>query len=305
MEDDISSILVDIRTKGRNLSACHMKCSSACHLKNVNVHTLELLELALDRESDVGVALSNGKQVHLAYKNLFNRQYTEISMKPAAVGQTILVQGEAAVGKTMLCMSIVEEWATGKLFQEFQIVLLLPLSSKNVASANSLSQLLNVLYTDLNADICTKLASYLKKNRERNVLIVADGWEDLQASQCQTESFLHSLLFSSDIIPNSSTTVLITSRPGCVQMNILQLLDRFITLTGFDKKTIESIIQSEFEGDFKRIRYLTAQLNDNPLAAKICCTPLNLAIVCDMCQMNDVEPLPNTVCKINLDSCYL
>ena len=298
MEDDISSILVDIRTKGRNVSACHMKCSSACHLKNVNVHALELLELALDRESDVGVAPSNGKQVHLAYRNLFNRQYTEISMKPAAVGQTILVQGEAAVGKTMFCMSIMEEWATGKLFQEFQIVLLLPLSSKNVASASSLSQLLNMLYTDLNADICTKLASYLKKNREQNVLIVADGWEDLQASQCQTESFLHSLLFSSDIIPNSSTTVLITSRPGCVQMNILQLLDRFITLTGFDKKTLESIIQSEFEGDFKRIRYLTAQLNDNPLAANICSTPLNLAIVCDMCQMNDVEPLPNTLTEL-------
>ena len=298
MEDQISSILVDIRKKYRNINACHMKQNS-CHLKNVNVHALELLEVTLDRQSDVRVALSNGKQVRLAYSNLFNQQHTE--MKPTAVGQTIiLVQGEAAVGKTMFCMSILEDWATGKLFQEFQIVLLLPLSCRNVASASSLSELLKVLYTDFNDDTYTKVASYLKKNRKDNVLIIADGWEDLQASQCKTGSFLHSLLFSSDVIPTSSSTVtvLITSRPDCVQMNILQLLNRFVFLTGFDKKGIESIIQSEFEGDFKSIHYLTAQLNDNPLVASICSTPLNLSIVCSLCRSNDAKPLPNTMTEL-------
>ena len=298
MEDHISSILVDIRKKYRNINACHMKQNS-CHLKNVNVHALELLEVTLDRQSDVRVALSNGKRVRLAYSNLFNQQYTE--MKPTAVGRTIiLVQGEAAVGKTMFCMSILEDWATGKLFQEFQIVLLLPLSCRNVASANSLSELLKVLYTDFNDDTYTKVASYLKKNREDNVLIIADGWEDLQASQCKTGSFLHSLLFSSDVIPTSSSTVtvLITSRPDCVQMNILQFLNRFVFLTGLDKKGIESIIQSEFEGDFKSIRYLTAQLNDNPLVASICSTPLNLSIVCSLCRSNDAKPLPNTMTEL-------
>ena len=297
MEEEISSILVDIKKKSQNANTCLIKQYSY-HLKqcHVNVRALEMLELAVCTKPDVGVALSNGKQVHLAYSNLFNQQYTE--MKPAAVGNMILIQGEAAVGKTMLCMSIVEDWATGKLFQEFQIVLLLPLSSRNVASALSLSELLTVLYTDFNADACTKLASYLKKNRQNNVLIIADGWEDLQASQCQTGSFLHSLLFSSDVIPTSSSTVLITSRPGCIEINILQLLDRFITLTGLDKKAIESIIQSEFEGDFKKIRYLTAQLNNNPLVASICSTPLNLAIVCNLCRSNNVKPLPNTMTEL-------
>ena len=294
-DDEISSILVDIRGKGHNASACHMKQYS-CHLKNVNVPALELLEITLERESDVGVALSNGKQVRVTYSNLFNQQYTE--MKLAAVGKKILIQGEAAVGKTMLCLSIVKDWATGKLFQEFQIVLFLPLSSRNIASASSLSELLNVLYTDFSADTCTKLASYCKKNGEHNVLIIADGWEDLQASQCQTGSFLCSLLFSNEIIPTSSSTVLITSRPGCIQKSILQLVDQFITLTGFDKKIIESLIQSEFEGDFKKIRYLTAQLNDNPLVASMCTIPLNLAIVCNLCRSNDAKPLPNTVTEV-------
>ena len=292
MKDQISSIVVDIRKKYRNISTCHIKQYS-CHLKNVNVCALELLELTLDRQS---VAQSNGKQVRVAYSNLFNQQYAE--MASSAVGRTILIQGEAAVGKTMLCMSIVEDWATGKLFQEFQIVLLLPLSSRSVASASSLPELLNAVYTDFNADTCSKLASYLQKKGKHNVLIIADGWEDLQSSQCQTGSFLYSLLFSNDIIPTSSTTVLIISRPDCVQVNILQSLDRFITLLGFDKKGIESVIQSEFEGDFKRIRYLTAQLNENSLVTSACSTPLNLAIICNLCRSNHAEPLPNTMTEL-------
>ena len=294
-QGEISSILLNIREKSQNIIFCYMKQFS-CYLKNVNVGELELLEIALKSGLDVGVG-SNGKQtqVRIAYSSLFNKQCAASK----SVDKTILIQGEAAVGKTILCMSIVEDWATGKLFQEFKLVLLLPLSSRNVASASSLSELLNVLYTDiLNTDTCTKLARYLNKNREHIVLIIADGWEDLQASQCQTGSFLHSLLFTNDIIPSSSSTVLITSRPGHIQVNVLQFLDRFITLTGFDKRGIESVIQSEFEGDLKRIRYLTAQLNDNPLVASICSTPLNLIIVCNLCQSNDTKPLPNTMTEL-------
>ena len=295
MEDEVSSILTAIREKSNNMLASHVK-HYPCHLRNVNVDVLELLELVLEKESDDNGEGSNGKQVRVPYRGLFNLPHSEIKLKPTAVRKTILIQGEAAVGKTVLCTSIVEDWASGKLFQEFQIVLLLPLSSSNVASASSLSGLLNVLYTDFKVDTCSKVANYLKRNRQRNVLIIADGWEELQAAQCQMGSFLHSLLFSTDIVPTSSVTVLITSRPGYIQMNdILQSVNRLITLTGFDRKDLEAIVQSEFASDFKRIHYLTAQLNDNPLVASICSIPLNFAIVCHQCQSSDAEPLPNTI----------
>ena len=292
MVDEISTILSDIRQKNHNLSASQMKHFS-CHLKSIHVGALEMLELR--SEGDSNRLDRNDRQVCVAYSNLFNAQCTETKLCTMSCGKRILVQGEAAVGKTVLCMSVVEDWASGKLFQEFQLVLLLPLSSRKVTSTSSLSGLLNVLYTDFKADTCSKVANYLKKNRQHNVLIIADGWEELQASQCQTGSFLHSLLFSSDIIPTSSITVLITSRPGCIQMNILQSIDRLITLTGFDRKAVESLVQSEFAGDFKRVRYLTAQLNNNPLVESICVIPINFAIVCHQCQSSDAEPLPNTI----------
>ena len=240
---------------------------------------------------------SDGKQVRVPFSSIFDPQFT--NMKPDAACKTVLIQGEAAVGKTMLCLSVVEEWASGKRSQEFQLVLLLSLSSRSVATAGSLSGLLNVLYADFKPGTSSKVASYLKSNGQHNILLIADGWEELQASQCQAGSFLHSLLFSSDIIPTSSTTVLITSRPGCIETSVMQsAIDRLITLTGFDRKAIKSIVQSEFAGDFKSIRYLTAQLNDNPLIVSACETPLNLAVVCNLCQASGAEPLPDTMTKL-------
>ena len=254
------------------------------HLRNLG--NFELLELKGESSGQLG-SNAYGKQVLTTYRNLFNGEYS--TMKPI-IGRTILVRGEAGVGKTMLCMSIVEDWAMGKLFQEFQVVLFLPL--RDVASVCSLLELLNVLFPDLNADACTKVATYLEKNEEHSVLIIADGWEDLQ---CHTDSFFHSLLFSNDIMPTSSITVLITSRSDCIQTHTLKLIDRFITLTGFDRMAIESVIQSEFEGDITKIRYLTAQLNDNPLLVSTCSTPLNLAVLCDLCRSDHTRPLPNTM----------
>ena len=102
------------------------------------------------------------------------------------------------------------------------------------------------------------------------------------------------------ILPTSSVTALITSRPSFIQM---QFIDQLVILTGFCKETVDSILQSEFMGDFKRIRYLTAQLNNNSLLEDVCSTPLNLAIICNFCRSNDniiisAKPLPNTMTEL-------
>ena len=291
MEEEISRILTAIKEKSCSVCTNHMK-HYVCNLKNVYVDELELSEKEPDTEMG-----SDGKQVRVPFSSIFDPQFTKV--KPDAAHKTVLIQGEAAVGKTMLCLSVVEEWASGKMFQEFQLILLLSLNSRSVASASSLSGLLNVLYADFKPGTSSKVASYLKSNGQHNILLIADGWEELQASQCQAGSFLYSLLFSSDIIPTSSTTVLITSRPGCIETSIMQTaIDRLITLTGFERKAIKSIVQSEFADDFKSIRYLTAQLNDNPLIVSACETPLNLAVVCNLCQASDAEPLPDTMMKL-------
>ena len=44
----------------------------------------------------------------------------------------IVIEGEAGIGKTTLCTTITRDWATGKLFQQFELLLMLPLHEKNL-----------------------------------------------------------------------------------------------------------------------------------------------------------------------------
>ena len=287
--DEISSILVAIKEIYFKLKASHRK-HNLCHLKNVE--RFELQESKGDCDVVFGHSGANEKQVlSITYNNLFSGEYAN---------RAILIHGEFGVGKTMLCLSILEDWASGKLFQEFYIILYLPL--RNVASACSLSELLSMLYPDFKPDTCAKMVTYLEKNENHNTLIIADGWEDLQPSQCQTGSFFHSLLFSNDIVPISPVTVLITTtKPYCMQKHTLELIGRFTILNGFDRMAVESIIQSEFEGDIRMIRYFTAQFNENPLISSVCSIPLHLAILCNLCRSSrDTESLPKFNTKTDL-----
>ena len=133
MEDEISKFLANVREKAQNSSANYLQHQS-CRLNDLNMGAVELLELVFDKESSVEEGPSNVKQVRVPYTRLFYPQYSEPNEGGSSSREVILLQGEAGVGKTMLCMSIMEEWAAGKHFMEFHIVLFLPLRSKSVAS---------------------------------------------------------------------------------------------------------------------------------------------------------------------------
>ncbi|MCG8622323.1 MAG: NACHT domain-containing protein, partial [Proteobacteria bacterium] len=126
MEKEISRVLTDIKEKSRSVCTNHLK-HYVCNLKNVYVDELELSELVLEKEPDTEMGSDDGKQVRVPYSSIFDPQLTKV--KSDAARKTVLIQGEAAVGKTMLCLSVMEEWASGKRFQEFQLILLLPLRS--------------------------------------------------------------------------------------------------------------------------------------------------------------------------------
>ena len=112
----------------------------------------------------------------------------------------ILVVGEAGIGKTTLCASIAEDWANRELFQEFLMVFLLPLNQRGVASAQNLLELFKNLKFD--DEVCSIAATYLMANKKENILMIADGWDELSVSDNSTESFLYRLLFD-DFIPSS------------------------------------------------------------------------------------------------------
>ena len=225
------------------------------------------------------------KRTSLAYSDLFK---VERGKKP---DRKVLVEGDAGIGKTTLSISLSEDWANEKLFQEFELLLLLPLRHKKVASAGSLPELLKLLHPS--SDVCKAVASYVE-NEEEKVLIIADGWDELSESDQQEGSFLYELLF--ETFPLMS--VVVTSRPSAsAPLHRIPCIDRFVEISGFSKEDIKEYIESEFTSDQEKASRLLEQLEDNPLVESVCSIPLNCSIMCHLWRTLE-EGLPSTMTQL-------
>ena len=258
-------------------------------------HSDKLVRLELvEREKGEGYSANTqrggedkaAKRTPLAYCDLFK---VESGKRPV---RKVLVEGDAGIGKTTLCIAVSEDWANGKLFQQFQLVLYLPLRMKVVASAGSLPELLKLLHSS--PRLCESVASYLEEEEGKSVLIIADGWDELSESERREESFLYQLLFQE--FPLMS--VVVTSRSSAsAPLHQLPCIDRFVEVCGFRKKHIVEYIHSEFPSDQKKAGRLLEQLENNPLVESVCSVPLSCAIVCHLWRTLE-EALPTTMTEL-------
>ena len=226
------------------------------------------------------------KRIPLAYGDLFKGESGKERVRK------VLVEGDAGIGKTTLTISLSEDWARGELFQEFELLLLLSLRHKKVALASSLRELLKLFHSS--QSVCESVASYLEEEEAENVLIIADGWDELGESERREGSFLYQLLFK--MFPLMS--VVVTSRPSAsAPLHNLPCIDRFVEVSGFSKDDIKEYIQSEFSSDQEKARRLLEQLEHNPLIESTCSVPLNCAIVCHLWHTLE-EALPSTMTQL-------
>ena len=113
------------------------------------------------------ISAENEKRTSLTYGDLFK---VESGKRPV---RRVLVEGDAGIGKTTLSISISEGWANGELFQQFELVLLLSLRYKEIASVDSIPELLGLLHSS--KTLCSSIADLLEETEGDKVLIIADG----------------------------------------------------------------------------------------------------------------------------------
>ena len=191
--------------------------------------------------------------------------------------QSVLLEGHAGIGKTTFCTILTEDWSKEEILQQFKLVLLLPLRDKEVSEAQSLSDLLKFLNDD--KELYDEVIAEFKKNGGENVLIIADGWDELSESQRNKKSFLYKLIVKCCILPSAS--VLLTSRPSAsAPLHELRCFDRFVQVIGFNRNNIEEFFNSELTPEEASL--LIEQLDRNPMIENICAVPLNCAIVCHL-----------------------
>ena len=259
----------------------------------LTLHSNKLVRLQLvQKKKGEGCSAQRGredktdKRTPLTYGDLFKGESGKERVRK------VLVEGDAGIGKTTLTISLSEDWACGELFQEFELLLLLSLRQKEVASACSLRELLKLFHSS--PRVCESVASYLEEEEAKKVLVIADGWDELGESERREGCFLYQLLFK--MFPFMS--VVVTSRPSAsASLHNLPCIDRFVEVSGFSKDDIKEYIQSEFSGDQEKSCRLLEQLEHNPLIESTCSVPLNCAIVCHLWHTLE-EALPSTMTQL-------
>jgi GTPase SAR1 family protein len=226
----------------------------------------------------------SAKQIPIPYEKLFKSR-----KKPV---RKVLIEGSAGIGKTSLCISISKDWARGKLFQEYEVLLFLPLHQEMIALAGSLSELMESFKSQVTPQ---SIASYLEEKKGEGLLIVADGWNKLDESRRQKGSFLYNLLFGGTL---DLASVLVTSRhSGSALLHKDPLIDPlFVEIHGFSKKGIREYIEAEFIGNQQATDHLLEQLKYNPQIESICSNPLICSMVCRLCRLE--KALPPTMTEL-------
>ena len=210
------------------------------------------------------------KRTPILHGDLFK---VEEGKKPV---RKLIVEGNAGIGKTSLCTMLTEEWTSGKIFTQFDCVLLLPLRDQLVSSASSLPDLLPLYHPD--ETVCGSVVQQLKRTRGKGVLIIADGWDELSEEKRSKNSFVYNLLFGR-VLPTATT--LLTSRPSAsAPLHNLPTVNRLVEVVGFTEGNIKQYVESEFEKCPEKASSLIEQLENNPVIQSVCSVPLNCAIIC-------------------------
>ena len=227
------------------------------------------------------------KRTPILYNDMFR---VEEGKKPV---RNVLVEGNGGMGKTTLCTMLSEGWAEDKMLTQFDCVLLLPLREQSVAKAESLPDLFKLLHSS--ESIRTSVINELEESEGEKVLIIADGWDELEEARRSEKSFLYELLFG-DVLPFAS--VLLTSRPSTsAPLHSLPSVSRLVEVVGFNEENIKQYIESEFEKCPEKASGLIEQLDNNPLLQNVCTVPLNCAITCNLWHTLDQE-LPSTLTEL-------
>ncbi len=247
---------------------------------------LQLVE-ADKTEGFSGNSFSNNKVKHtpILHSNVFK---TDSSKKPV---RKIIIEGNGGMGKTTLCTMLAEEWAEGKILTQFDCILLLPLRDSRVSSATSLSE----LFKPLHANEKVRAAVVDEIGNGKGILVIADGWDELDEDKRSKQSFLYNFLFGG-LLPLIS--ILVTSRPSAsAPLHKLKCVHRLIEIVGFNKENIEQYIQSEFSDSKEKSSSLIEELENNPLIQSVCSVPLNCAIVCHLWHTLN-QSLPTTLTEL-------
>ena len=196
----------------------------------------------------------------------------------------VLVEGAPGVGKTMLAMKLCEDWARGKVLQEYDLVVLVQLRRFQGVSKLEVKDIVNVF---LEGELATRASQDLVNTGGEKVMFFLEGWDEL------SPKLRHEFTFFFDIITGSrlpKASIMVTSRPTVTAPLYDYMDERRIEVLGFNQPQIEEFVRKNAADNTETI---LDHLRQFPNLRALAHIPLTLVIICYV--MNKTNTLPPTL----------
>ena len=198
--------------------------------------------------------------------------------------KVILIEGAPGSGKSTLSWDICQRWGAGKLFQEFEAVVLVRVRDPEVQKA---SEIVGLLPAE-DWSMAESVASEIVACRGRKVLFVIDGWDEGGSSLPEASAIRR--LIQSELCCESS--VIVTSRP-IASGDLQPLASSRIEIVGFTPAELRQYFSECLEGDCRAVDKLLERIQEHPEVEGSCYLPLNAAIIVHLF-LSEGQTIPST-----------
>ena len=185
--------------------------------------------------------------------------------------RTAVIKGFPGSGKTTLTWHATQQWAKGELFQQFSLLLSIPLRSTRVQQATCLADL--IPHPD--REQRKAIAQAISACNGEGVCFWFDGWDEMP-QEVQRESFITSFIRRD--CPGSSLpecVTVVTARPEASYLE----MSRVMWINGLSTDQVNEIIEKRLEGTDRNPSELIASLEKNTSLQSACFVPINIAIM--------------------------
>ncbi|XP_072163607.1 uncharacterized protein [Diadema setosum] len=162
------------------------------------------------------------------------------------LSKRLLIQGEGGVGKTTLCAKIAWDWCQGRILQDLDMVLLIPL--RDVTYKKSIGGIVKTYLSDSNTAKINQIHDYITRNQSR-VLIMFDGFDEFNGKLSEIDS--SEVIRILGIEQYKSCKVIVTTRPWRTHEFMMDktIADAYTILSvdGFSEENLSTYIRRYFQ----------------------------------------------------------
>ena len=235
-------------------------------------------------------------------RSTVTEEFTEIlaPLEQSESPQFVLIEGAPGIGKSVLLKEIAYRWSKRQLLKMFKLVLLICLRDPNVQQAVSVSDLLQHFCEGNRraAQIATGYHDYLSQNGGKDLMLLFDGFDELQA-ELREKSLIAKILHRK-FLPNC--TLIVSSRPHATAHLRIKATVR-IDILGFSEVQRNQFIQQALEEQPQSSKELIKYLEDHITISSLCVVPFNMVALLYLYTLdislpnNSTELYNNLICQ--------